>query len=187
MPKLLRWSKGILYIFAAVMIFLFHEEIIPHVAFLVGGVVLAYALEELIYLLAERHFADIAESLIQIVLAILLFLVHDDIIKICVIWGVWSIIREGREMTRALVHLKTKRLALVDIAESVTVTVLSAFLVLEPGHHHAKIHLILLGIELLLEILFPLLEKGLDRLLTRRKQSKSASQTKENAKETVDD
>lgn len=171
MPKILRGTKVVLYLFAAIFIFLFHEQIMPTVAFLVGGVVLAYALEELLFLIAKRKFADTAESIIQIVLAILLFLAHDDIIKVCIIWGVWSIIREGREMTHALVHIRRHRLAIINIAESIVVIVLSATMILEPGEHHAHIHVILLAIELILEIGFPILEALLDRLIKRGKKT----------------
>lgn len=172
MSKNLRIVKATLYIAVAILILIFHEKIMPSVAFLVGGVVLAYALEELIFLIAQRKFADMAESIIQIVLAVLLFLAHDDIIKVCIIWGVWSIIREGREMTHALVHIRRYWLAIVNIAESVVVTVLSATMILEPGEHHAHIHVILLAIELILEIAFPFLEEMLE-LLSKRKTRES--------------
>jgi hypothetical protein len=169
MPKGLRWTKSVLYVTAAVLIFIFHKTVMPYVAFLVGGVVMVYALDELAYLIAQKRFADVAESEIQIVLAVLLFLAHGDIVKVCIIWGVWSVIREGREMTHAFVHLKSHRLALVNVAESVVVIVLSCTMILEPGDHHAHVHVILLGIELILEIAFPLLESGIGRLLDRRK------------------
>ncbi|MBQ3640032.1 MAG: hypothetical protein II955_05890 [Clostridia bacterium] len=179
MPKILRNTKAILYLFAAIFIFLFHEQIMPGVAFLVGGVVLVYALEELFFLIMERKFADMAEAIIQIVLAVLLFLAHDDIIKICIIWGVWSIIREGREMTHALVHIRRHRLAVINIVESVVVTVLSAIMILNPGEHHAHTHVILLGIELLLEIAFPLLETVLDLWINRKKEKDKSLSEKE--------
>lgn len=174
MPKILEYTKAALYILAAIMIFIFHDEIMPDVAFLVGGVVLAYALEEFAYRIARRELADMAESVIQIVLAVLLFLAHDDIVKVCIIWGVWSIIHEGRELTRALANVKTHRLAVVDIAESVVVTVLSATMILEPSRHHAHVHVILLGIELILEIAFPLLENVLHLLIRKKSRGRSA-------------
>ena len=171
MERILKSSKALLYIATAILIFIFNENVMPFVAFLVGGVVMAYALEELVFLAVQKKVADMAEAVIQIVLAVLLFLVSDDIVKVCIIWGVWSIIREGREMTHALAHVKKQRLALINIAESVVVTVLSAFMVLEPGLHHAHTHVILLGIELILEIGFPLLEKVIE-LYTQRKKEK---------------
>lgn len=163
MPKALKITKAALYITAGILIFFLYEKMMPYVAFLVGGVVLAYALEELGFQIARRKFTDIAGSLIQIILAVLLFLSHDEIEKVCVIWGVWSIIREGRELSHALSHVKKSAVAALNILESIAVTVLSIMLVLTPGEHHAKIHLIILGVELILEILFPFLEELVQR------------------------
>lgn len=180
MPKAFEWIKAAIYISAAILIFIFHETVMPGVAFLVGAVILAYAVEEFWLLIRERKYADLAGSLIQFVLAILLFIVHEEIVSVCIIWGVWSIIREGREMTHALAHIRVHRLALLNIAESVVVAFLSATMILEPGHHHAHTHVILLGIELILEILFPLAEEGLDRLIKRRKSSPPEEKHTEN-------
>ena len=159
MPKGLRITKATLYLAAAILILIFHEKIMPFVAFLVGGVVLAYALEELIFLIAEKKFADMAESIVQIVLAVLLFLAHNDIAKVCVIWGVWSVIRESRQMSQALPDIRKHFLAIVNVAESVAIIVLSAMMILIPDEHHARIHVIVLAVELTLEIVFPFLEK----------------------------
>ncbi len=158
MPKALKITKAALYITVGILIFFLYETIMPYVAFLVGGVVLLYALEELGFQIARRQFADLAGSLIQIILAVLLFLSHSEIEKVCVIWGVWSIIREGRELSHALSHIKKSAVAALNVLESIVVTVLSVMLVLTPGEHHAKIHLIILGVELILEVAFPLLE-----------------------------
>ena len=171
MPKTLKITKAVLYITAGILIFFLYEKMMPYVAFLVGGVVLAYALEELGFQIARRKFTDIAGSLIQIILAVLLFLSHDEIEKVCVIWGVWSIIREGRELSHALSHVKESAVTALNILESISVTVLSIMLVLTPGEHHAKIHLIILGVELILEILFPFLEE-----LVQRKKAKKQKQ-----------
>ena len=179
MPKALWWTKAVLFITAAILIFIFHEEVMPYAAFLVGGVILAYAVEELGFLIARKKYADMAAGLIEIMLAVLLFIVHDNILSICVIWGVWSVIREGREMTHAIAHFRKQRLALLNIAESVVVIVLSCMMILEPGHHHAHIHVILLGIELLLEIAFPLAEKGIMRALPRRPETDPSEEKSE--------
>ena len=170
MPKPLKITKAVLYITAAVLIFIFYKSIMPYVAFLVGGVILAYALEELGFQIARRHFAELAGSLIQIVLAVLLFLSHSEIEKVCVIWGVWSIIREGRELSHALAHIKKNIRASLNILESIVVTVLSVMLVLTPGEHHAQIHLIILGVELILEILFPFLDEVVERIKQKKEE-----------------
>ena len=160
MPKYLKWTKTALYILAGILIFIFYKSVMSSgLAFLVGGVILVYALEEMAFRIVRRQYAELAESVIQFVLAVLMFLSYNDLTKICLIWGVWAIIREGREMIEALVSIRERRLALVDIVESIVVIVLSAMMILEPGEHHATVHLILLGIELILEVTFPLLEE----------------------------
>lgn len=162
--------KAVLYLLAAVLIFIFPHQIMPGVGYLVGGVILAYSVDEIVEMLHEKKYAHLAGAVIQIVIAVLMFLTAKDVERICVIWGVWSIIRESRELTEALLHIKVRRMAVVDIAESVIVLVLSAFLVMEPGEHHAFVHLIVLGIELILEILFPLLEQLLQKRFPIRKE-----------------
>ena len=169
MPKSLKWSKTVLYILAGILIFVFYKSVMASgLAFLVGGVVLAYALEEMIFRIVRRQYAELAESLIQFVLAVLLFLSYNDLQKICVIWGVWAIIREGREMIEALVNIRKNILAFVDMIESIVVIVLSAMMILNPTHHHATVHLILLGIELILEVTFPLLEEFVQSKKTKK-------------------
>ncbi len=170
MPKYLKWTKTALYILAGILIFIFYKSVMSAgLAFLVGGVILAYALEEMAFRIIRRQYAELAESVIQFVLAVLMFLSYDDLTKICVIWGVWAIIREGREMIEALVNIRKNILASVDIIESIVVIVLSAMMILNPTHHHATVHLILLGIELILEVAFPLLEE----LIESKKAKKS--------------
>ena len=173
MPKALKITKTILYIAAGILIFIFFRKMLPYAAFLVGGVVLIYALEELVFCILRRQFAALAESLIQIVLAVLLFLSSGDLAKICVIWGVWGIIRESRELTHALVNIKKRRLAIWDIIESVVVISLSVTMILSPTEHHATAHLILLGIELILEVAFPWLE---DLLQLRKAKKETAAE-----------
>ncbi len=173
MPKALRYTKTGLYILSAILIFIFHNNFIDYVAYLVGAVIMAYALEEMIYLIIEKRPGETAEALIQLILSALLFIAHDDIIKICIIWGVWSIIREGREATRAIVNFRKQHLATLNIIESIVVTVLSAYMVLDPSDHHAHLHVIILGIELILEVMFPLLEKVIDMAIQKKKQQHS--------------
>lgn len=163
--KWYKWMQFFLYILAAIAIFIFRHEFMGGVGYLVGGVVMVYSVEEFCVMLAQKKYAHLAGSVIQGTIALLLILTADDLARVCVIWGVWSIIREGRELTEAILHLKTKRLAILDVAESVVVLVLSVFLVMEPGEHHAYAHLILLGIELILEVTFPLMEKLVQRRL----------------------
>lgn len=181
MEKGVRIFKAILYILSAVVILVFHEEVMPYVGILVGGVVAAWSLDELIVLLREKNFAALSIPVVQIVISMLLFLAHGDIVKICIIWGVWSVIRESREMTGALVRVLQRRSGVLNITESVVVIVLSAMMILEPSEHHAHVHVILLAVELILEIVFPLSNRLLDRRAEHKKAARQAQIQTKNA------
>ena len=157
--------KAVLYIAAAVVILILHEKVMPYVGYLVGGVVLAYALEELIFAWKARDWKTLSEAVVQLILAGLLFATSQNMVSVCTIWGVWSIIREVREMTGAIREIRRDRSGIVNVIESVIVIVLSVTMILAPNYHHAHTHVILLAIELILEIVFPVLSI----LLARRK------------------
>lgn len=165
MPKKWFIPKAVLYIAVAIVILILHEEVMPYVGYLVGGVVLAYALEELIFAWIERDFKTFSEAVVQLILAGLLFATSHNLVSVCTIWGVWSIIREVREMTGALQELRKDRSGIVNIIESVVVIVLSVMMIVAPTYHHAHTHVILLAIELILEIVFPVVSI----LLAKRK------------------
>ena len=42
-------------------------------------------------------------------------------------------------------------------------------MVLEPTEHHAHVHIILLGVELILEVMFPIFNNAIDGFLDKRK------------------
>ena len=83
--------------------------------------------------------------------------VNDDLVKVCVIWGTWSILREAFEFAENSESLMHKGPGLCSMIESIVVIVLSITMIAHPSEHHAHVHIFLLGIELILEVVFPLL------------------------------
>ena len=151
-------SKAIMYIVSAVLIFVFNKSITPYAGILVGSVVCVYAFEELIVsAINKKLFSDtfhLFDGIAQILIGVILFLVSSDIIKVCLVWGVWSILRESKELAEAVKSIITKRFGVLNVAESVIVIVLSFVMILEPTEHHANLHVILLGVELITVVLF---------------------------------
>ena len=93
----------------------------------------------------------------------------QEVVKMtCVIWATWSIIREAFEIREIITEVKTTVLKIISGIESIAVIVLSVMLILEPGEHHAMIHLYLLLAELVLTPLVPLL----DEIIEERKQKR---------------
>ena len=97
-------------------------------------------------------------------MAVLLF-VNFSYESVCVIWATWSILRESYEIKEIACELKNIVPKVISGVESIVVIVFSILLLIEPGHHHALIHLYLLLAELLITPLTPLL----DELLTNKK------------------
>ena len=167
--KVWKIIKFVLYMAAGVTILVFNHPVMSVVGYLVGAVILAYGIEPiLVGAFQKKLFKEnsaLFDGLIYILLAVSLFIVSDDIIKICLIWAVWSMIREGKELAESVHHIREKRPGLTNLIESVVIIAFSFTMVLEPGEHHAHIHVIILGIELMLEVIFPLFDPLYDRIL----------------------
>ena len=79
---------------------------------------------------------------------------------VCVIWSIWSIMREGEEIVeKGFEGIKEHPItSVVNFAESVVVIVFSVMLICARDfhelEHHAHSHVILLGIELIIEVIW---------------------------------
>ncbi|HBF86354.1 MAG TPA: hypothetical protein DDW54_01595 [Clostridiales bacterium] len=175
--KIYKITKAVLYIAAAIAIFILHETVMPYVGYLVGGVIFAYSVEELIIAAVKRELigkgGELFPVISQILIGVLLILSSEYIERVCVIWGVWSILREAKELTHAITCLTQKRPGLLNAAESVTIIVMSSLMVLTPTEHHAHMHVILLGIELICIVLFTATEDLYDIFTERKRTAKT--------------
>lgn len=155
-------SKSVLYLALAVFIFVLNETIMPYVGILVGAIVCLYAAEELVvYAVKKILFSEayhLFDGIAQLLIGIILFIVSSDIIKVCLVWGVWSILRESKDMSEAIKKLPTKKSEIINVIESIVIIALSFLMILEPNDDHAYLHMILLGVELVLVVLFYYIE-----------------------------
>ncbi|MBO4251407.1 MAG: hypothetical protein J5911_01960 [Clostridia bacterium] len=169
-----KWQiiKAILYFALSILIIIFNNEIMPYVGILVGAVVCLYALEELLIAAAKRTLFNnaylLSDGTVQLLIGAILFIVSSDIIKVCLVWGVWSIIRESKEFAEAIKSIVAKRWGVINALESVVVVVLSFFLVLEPKEEHARLHLFLLAAELAIVVLFYIAEQVRDKIVAKK-------------------
>ena len=110
-----KWQivKAVLYLTLAVFIFFLNKTIMPYVGVLVGAIVCLYAVEELAVSAARKKlFSDAYHSfdgITQLLIGIILFIVSGDIIKVCLVWGVWSFLRECKEMAVAMNKLSKRK------------------------------------------------------------------------------
>ena len=86
---------------------------------------------------------------------------------ICVVWAVWSILREAYEIKEIVIDLKSIAPRIISGVESLIMIGLSISLVLHPTLEHVMIHIYFLTVELLLSPLIPLM----DELIIRKENS----------------
>ena len=155
--------KTVIFIILGVLILIFSNTLTYNAHILVGCLMLMYGIEDSIKRLVLKDYLipKFANDFLIIVLGVVaLFLGHDEhFTSLCIIWATWSILREEWEIEEIVKHLKNKVVAVISFIESIAVIVISIFFIFEPTLYHVHIHVIILGIELILEVLFPLLDK----------------------------
>ena len=136
--------------------------------YLVGGIIALYGLEGVILPIATKKVkAEKIEMLgggVDILIAIMMIFLletnEEELRIVCVLWSLWSIMREGEEIfDKGFLGIRNHPItSAVNIAESIVVIVFSVELIIARGEHellhHAHAHVILLGIELIIEVIW---------------------------------
>lgn len=156
--------KLIVFVILGVVVFVFRETFVEHLKYFIGGLMLLYAVEEILFeiIYSRKHFfhkEKVYLGLIELILGLVLLIANVSYESVCIIWAVWSILRESYEIKEIIAELKCWVPRILSGVESIAVIVFSVMLILEPGEHHAMIHLYLLLVELVLTPLVPLLDE----------------------------
>ncbi len=178
--------KLAIFVVLAVLVFIFREQLVEHLKYFIGGLILLYGVEEILFevIFHGKNFWKCEKTylgLVELILGITLFFfpleaTAEEVVKMtCVIWAAWSIIREAFEIRELIVEIKSVVLTIISGIESVAAIVLSVMLLLEPGEHHAMIHLYLLLAELVLTPLVPLLDEVIEERKNKRSEQKKIS------------
>lgn len=150
--------KLVLYIILGTLVFIFNEFCLENVGYIVATLMLLYAIEDIVISIIDGVFNEetkLFTALIEVVLAfVLAFLKEDAFTSKLIMWAVWSIIREGKEITECVLRFKEKKFAFLNLAESLVVTYFSITMIFNPTEHHAHTHIFLLGVELYTNVLF---------------------------------
>lgn len=173
--------KLALFAVLSVCVFIFREYFVEHLKYFIGSLMLLYGIEEIFFeiLYHGKNFWKCEKTylgFVELILGTTLFfypLEGDEkevIMMTCVIWAAWSIIREAFEIRELVVEIKSVALTIISGLESVAVIVLSVMLILEPGTHHATIHMYMLSIELILTPLVPLLDEIIEEKKHKKEQ-----------------
>lgn len=175
--KPFRLTRLIVFVLGAVLLLVFNEFFLHNLRWFIGGLIVLYgSLGILALMLAKVKPIYEGQGFLFFSVEILLGLTTLCFIKeyatVCIIWAVWSILRESVELEEIVERELHPILAVFSGIESVAVIVLSVMLMIEPGEHHAMIHSYLLAVELVLAALIPVInhrlmpeKKGRDELL----------------------
>ena len=172
MGKIYKLIKLILFIAMGVAILVCNKLIMNEegaiINGLVGAIIAIYGLEGILLpiftkkIKAER--VEMLNGAINVLIAvIMIFLLEGhpyELRIVCVLWCVWSIMREGVEIYEKVIEgLRNHPItSTINLAESIIVIVFSIMLITaKDAHeleHHAHAHVILLGIELIIEVIW---------------------------------
>lgn len=162
--------KLAVYTVLAVLVFVFREKLVENLKFFIGGLMVLYAVEEILFIVLHHvhhilHEDKVYLGFIELVLGVVLLCVKVSYESVCIIWATWSILRESYEIKEIACELKNIVPKIISGVESLVIIVFSILLIIEPTEHHAMIHLYLLLAELVISPLTPLL----DEILTKKK------------------
>ncbi len=170
--KVIHVLELLTYISIGISIIILRDKHIESIANLIGFTILFYGIIDIIReFTAKRAFTEetrIFDSLVLIILSVvLLFFIEKDFTKACVIWGVWAIFREADELRRCFINAKKKAPFILNGIESIVLIILSIMLINNP-EHHAYFHVIILGIEFILEAVFEIFNEAVLSLISKK-------------------
>ena len=170
---------------ALVLVFVSTLSQIEVLRYFIGGLIIFYGVEEVVLTLFKSKkrydvrtlYWNIIEVIIGLTLIVFVETGDEEVTYavVCVCWAIWAIFRESRELYDASVELKGNKLivckvvAILNLLESLTLIALSLAMLIEPGAHHAKIHLYFLAVELFTKVFFPIVNDIAKRLSERKK------------------
>ena len=166
--------KLVTFIAFAVAIFIIRDSFVAHLKYSIGGLMIVYAIEEVLFEVLSHQKAfykadKIYFAFAEFVLGIVLLCAPIEFTSVCVIWAVWSILRECYEFKDIMLEWEHITPRVLSGLESIAVIAFSITLIIEAGEHHAMIHVYLLLVELLLAPLVPLLDDVITLAFAKKK------------------
>ncbi len=179
MKKALKIGYFLFYVLLGVAVIVTREITVHYLPFLVGGSMILYGTEEILTAFKHRKMfseeADVFNGQLQCVIGIFMMISlrgEAHFVTVCIIWSVWSILRENKELREICLKVRKLNPFLLNLVESLIAIVFSVMLILNPGEHHAVLHTIVLGTEYITKVVFPEFDKWIDSLREKSKKKK---------------
>ena len=140
-----------IFVIASIFTFIFREKVEEHLYIILFCCIFALNIDEIIFAMIHHRFTHnflIGKCVISIILSfVILFTTKDHFDFTCYYWAIYAILDISFETGEYIPMLFEKKFyILVKIAFMAFEFYASVELVREP-HHHAPLHIILLGIE----------------------------------------
>ena len=162
--KVYHFSKLAIFIAFSILIGVFADKLLEYLRYFIGTLFIAYSLDNVVSLSLEKKKEFYKESIIvfdfiQLIIGTIVLVGIEEFSDICIFWGVVSMLREAFEISDILTKKVTGWVALISGIESLVVIVFCILLLLDPTEYHAKNHIYLLILELIVTASSPVLSE----------------------------
>ena len=189
--------KFALFLIMGILVLVFNEHIMNNdgaiINGIVGTVIAIYGVEGIVLPIVtqqvKKRRIQMLNGGINILIAIvMIFLLEgnsDELRIVCVLWAIWSIMREGEEIIeKGFEGIRSHpTVSIINFAESIIVIIFSIMLICAKDFHelvhHAHVHVILLGIELIIEVLWVYAAELETRAIIKFKRNKCQEENKQ--------
>ena len=196
--KIHRLVKMCLLITAGILLFVFSHKLVYDqegilLNGIVGAVIAFYGIEGILYPILTKQVKKerimLMSGIINLFVAgIMIFLLEnhpDELHVTCILWSLWSIMRESEEIfEKCFDHWKKHPItSFINLVESIVVIVFSILLIIARNQEelleHTFAHVVLLGVELIIEVLWEYVGEYEAKLLERAKRRLHRQELKE--------
>ena len=172
--KIYNYIKLLIFIAFSVLLFVFKDELIANINYFVGSLVLAFGLENLIVLSIVNKKNAIKSikfsfSIFEMVLGLTIITAVTEFSHVCVMWAVWSLLRQSIDINEVFRREHKNVVALIILVQSIISIVFSILLIINPTEHHAVNHIYLLIAELMVIGLPPVIDELIFKYKAKRK------------------
>ena len=180
------YVKFVVYITLAILLAFNAHFFVEYLKYTLAALMLLYGLETVIItpIKEKRKCLESYEfyvGFIEILVAFVLIFAINELSTLCVIWAMWSLLREASEIKKAILRFHEKLPAVIYTIESIVDIVLSIMLLMDPTEHHAVIHAYFLCVELVILGSINIVDYIV--LYFREKKAKKVNQVEENSQE----
>ncbi len=168
MIKVFDIIKSLVYIVLLVLVLFIYKNVGYNANYVVGATMIIHSVFGILDYFIDRRERQVIPklvydiSILSIGITLLFFGGSDYLVLICLVWAIWSIIREANEI---LTYIFTENehivLKILGSIESVVSTIFAVLLLIHPSLEHLEIHYILLVIEFATTAIFPIVNKAI--------------------------